>query len=190
MSYTELADRLSAFIIDDEFLNAVDEVIAILRSLDAQRPTVDEVMAQAQVFASAWALVGSRFVSGSGLEEAEQEKKDLCALVEALAAPVAAQPTEQEQSQFFCGVDFADGVLAVSVMRRRPDDVAELIHSEQIEVAAQPQQAKPEPLSSAEILDLAEPFGAFEFGDAQGDKRLAFARAAITAFCQKNGIKE
>lgn len=46
------------------------------------------------------------------------------------------------------------------------------------------------PLSDAEIFDLAEPFGAFEFGDAQGDKRLDFARAAITAFCLKNGIKD
>ncbi len=56
-------------------------------------------------------------------------------------------------------------------------------------LTAQPQQAN-KPLSGAEIFDLAEPFGAFEFGDAQGDKRLDFARAAITAFCQKNGIKE
>lgn len=90
--YKELADRLSTFINDEAFLDAVDEAAAILRSLDAQEPTVDGVMEQAQVFASAWALVGSRFVSGSGLEEAEQEKKDLRALVEALAAPVAAQP--------------------------------------------------------------------------------------------------
>lgn len=33
------------------------------------------------------------------------------------------------------------------------------------------------PLSDAEIFDLAGDFGAFEFGDAQGDKRLAYARA-------------
>ena len=46
------------------------------------------------------------------------------------------------------------------------------------------------PLSDAEIFDLAEPFGSFEFGDAQGNKRLDFARSAITAFCLKNGIKE
>lgn len=54
------------------------------------------------------------------------------------------------------------------------------------EVAAQASK----PLSDAEIFDLAEPFGAFEFGDAQGNKRLDFASAAITAFCLKNGIKE
>jgi hypothetical protein len=41
--------------------------------------------------------------------------------------------------EIFCGVDYADGVLAVSVMRRSPDGVAELLHSEQIELA-QPAQ--------------------------------------------------
>jgi hypothetical protein len=46
---------------------------------------------------------------------------------------------EIEQSEIFCGVDYADGVLAVSVMRRIPDGVAELLHSEQIELA-QPAQ--------------------------------------------------
>jgi hypothetical protein len=46
---------------------------------------------------------------------------------------------EIERSEIFCGVDYADGVLAVSVMRRSPDGVAELLHSEQIELA-QPAQ--------------------------------------------------
>ncbi|MDC6678938.1 hypothetical protein OEZ78_26090 [Leclercia adecarboxylata] len=36
-------------------------------------------------------------------------------------------------------------------------------------------------LTDQEILDVAEPFGAFEFGDAQGDKRKDFARAVIEA---------
>ena len=36
-------------------------------------------------------------------------------------------------------------------------------------------------LSREEIFDLAEPFGAFEYGDAQGDKRIAFARAVERA---------
>ena len=35
-NYKELADRLSAFINDESFLDAVDEAAAILRSLDAQ----------------------------------------------------------------------------------------------------------------------------------------------------------
>ena len=66
-----------------------------------------------------------------------------------------------------------------------PREAAAILRS----LDAQPQQAS-KPLSDAEIFDLAEPFGAFEFGDSQGNKRLDFARAAITAFCQKNGIKE
>lgn len=36
-------------------------------------------------------------------------------------------------------------------------------------------------LTDNEIFDLAEPFGAFQYGDAQGDKRIAFARAVEQA---------
>ena len=36
-------------------------------------------------------------------------------------------------------------------------------------------------LSREEIFDLAEPFGEFQYGDAQGDKRVAFARAVEAA---------
>ena len=36
-------------------------------------------------------------------------------------------------------------------------------------------------LRDNEIFDLAEPFGAFQYGDAQGDKRIAFARAVERA---------
>jgi hypothetical protein len=58
-------------------------------------------------------------------------------------SPTEAQPApvqEEKQSEIFCGVDFADGVLSVSVLRRRPNDVAELLHSEQIDLplSAQP----------------------------------------------------
>lgn len=38
---------------------------------------LEKIMAQAQVFASAWALVGSRFDFCGGLENAEQEKAEL-----------------------------------------------------------------------------------------------------------------
>ena len=47
--------------------------------------TTDEIMAQAQVFASAWGLVGSRFDSGNGLDNANEQKAVLRSLVEALA---------------------------------------------------------------------------------------------------------
>lgn len=36
-------------------------------------------------------------------------------------------------------------------------------------------------LSREKIFDLAEPFGEFQYGDAQGDKRVAFARAVERA---------
>jgi hypothetical protein len=48
--------------------------------------------------------------------------------------PPAAPVQEPKQSEIFCGVDFAEGVLSVSVLRRSPDDVAELLHFEQIEL--------------------------------------------------------
>ena len=51
--------------------------------------------------------------------------------------------------EIFCGVDYANGVLAVSVMRRSPDGVAELLHSEQIELA-QPAQ---EPVAHVYLFD-------------------------------------
>jgi hypothetical protein len=59
--------------------------------------------------------------------------------IKAVLKAVAAQPTpsqEQKQDEIFCGVDFTGGVLSVSVLRRRPDSIAELLHSEQIELPA------------------------------------------------------
>lgn len=41
----------------------------------------DKIMEQAQVFASAWSLVGGRFDTGNGLEEAEAAKSELSSLV-------------------------------------------------------------------------------------------------------------
>lgn len=36
-------------------------------------------------------------------------------------------------------------------------------------------------LTSEQVFDIAEKYGAFEFGDAQGDKRLAFAADVVAA---------
>ena len=47
-----------------------------------------------------------------------------------------AQPA-QEQDKFSCGVDFADGLLTVSVVRGQADGIMEVIHCEQIELSAQ-----------------------------------------------------
>ena len=170
--YKELAWALDTYDEDDK---QRDQIAAILRGLDAKRPTVNSVMYLIQQY-------GGK--KGAQKEEnAAQCLAEIQVLVEALAAPVAAQPTEQEQSQFFCGVDFADGVLAVSVMRRRPDDVAEMIHSEQIEVAAQPQQAKP--LSDAEMNEIyRNTFGLID--SRMVGEQIKFVRAIEAA----HGIKE
>lgn len=45
--------------------------------------TIDTLMEQAQVFASAWSLVGGKFDSGDQLESAEDEKSLLEEMVEA-----------------------------------------------------------------------------------------------------------
>lgn len=51
---------------------------------DEQRNwAINQIMEQAQVFASAWSLVGGRFDVGDGLELAEAEKLALRAMVEA-----------------------------------------------------------------------------------------------------------
>lgn len=51
--------------------------------------TTEQIMEQAQVFASAWSLVGGCFDSGDQLEVAEQEKAELASMVTAHSAPQA-----------------------------------------------------------------------------------------------------
>ena len=46
---------------------------------------------------------------------------------------------------------------------------------------------KRKPLTDEQIFDLSEPFGAFQYGDAQGHKRLEFARAIEAKLKGKNG---
>lgn len=59
---------------------------------------IDAIMVQAQVYASAWSLVGSRFDTGGELANAQAEKAELRALVErVLLEPV------------FIGFDMASG---------------------------------------------------------------------------------
>ena len=49
-----------------------------------------------------------------------------------------------------------------------------------------PQPTKREPLTREEIFELAKPFGEFQYGDAQGHKRIDFAHAIIAAYERKN----
>lgn len=66
---------------------------------DEQRQAVDQIMEQAQVFASAWALVGGRFDSGDALEDAIEAKEELSEIVfrAILALRPAAVPMTDEQ---------------------------------------------------------------------------------------------
>lgn len=72
---------------DEELANetgaTLSRACAALEKLFAKAPCVaiDQVMEQAQVFASAWSLVGGRFDTGSALEDANEEKANLRLLV-------------------------------------------------------------------------------------------------------------
>ena len=87
---------------------------------DALIPDEKTVMAQAQVYASTWAIVGSRFDAGDGLELAEQEKTILADMVRRLGARIT--DLESQLAQRFTAADmatvraqgFRDGVASVS----------------------------------------------------------------------------
>lgn len=87
---------------------------------DALIPDEKTVMAQAQVYASTWAIVGSRFDAGDGLELAEQEKTILADMVRRLGARITELESQLEQR--FDAADvataaaqgFRDGVASVS----------------------------------------------------------------------------
>ena len=57
-----------------------------------ENKTIGQIMEQAQVFASAWALIGTRFDDGSMLVRAETEKDNLELLIRRLA-DLNANPT-------------------------------------------------------------------------------------------------
>ena len=88
------------------------------RQPEALIPDEKTVMAQAQVYASTWAIVGSRFDAGDGLELAEQEKTILADMVRRLGARITA--LESQLAQRFDAADmatasaqgFRDGVAA------------------------------------------------------------------------------
>lgn len=80
MRYTRLdADR--------ELLNeAADEIDRLSAAqpaevTDERHQAVDQIMEQAQVFASAWALVGGRFDFGDALDDVHEAKEELREMV-------------------------------------------------------------------------------------------------------------
>ena len=102
----------------------------------------------------------------------------ITAIKQARSAPVQ----ETKQGEIFCGVDFADGVLSVSVLRRRPDDVAELLHSEQIEL--QP------PAAQRQWIGLSEDEIAVLMMESWGCASIAPRNAPNFARAIKNKLKE
>lgn len=62
---------------------------------------INAVMEQAQVFASAWSLVGGRFDFGNGLAEAEAAKEELRAMLVATAQPAPAAVPAVTHDDFY-----------------------------------------------------------------------------------------
>lgn len=104
-TYKELADYLDGLAHDLKILTCpesedqvkVREAVAILRSLDAQRPTVDEVMELVDSFGICVYQEGLDDGTGKSANPiygVEAEAK-IRTEIEALAAPVAAQPTAE-----------------------------------------------------------------------------------------------
>ena len=56
---------------------------------------IDKIMEQAQVFASAWSLVGGRFDGGNAMDDAEVAKNELHQMV---AEALAEQPAQQDNT--------------------------------------------------------------------------------------------
>lgn len=70
---------------------------------DEQCQAFDQIMEQAQVFASAWALVGGRFDSGDALDDAHEAKEELSKMVaRAILAlrPVLVPMTDEQVDAF------------------------------------------------------------------------------------------
>lgn len=100
---------------------------------------VDEIMEQAQVFASAWSLVGGRFDNGNMLTEAEEAKSELRKMIEALAQPAQeAEPVDQSKLDDMAWAEFEwamSGGVSVDSFKRLANSVAKLYTT--------PQQSQP-----------------------------------------------
>jgi ribosomal protein L12E/L44/L45/RPP1/RPP2 len=79
--------RLAELLDEDQFANIESIVKGVGVEPPEQRAAtlspqqIEEIMEQAQVFASAWSLVGGVFDHGDALETAEQEKANMRALL-------------------------------------------------------------------------------------------------------------
>ena len=66
--------------------------------------SIEKIMEQAQVFASAWSVVGGPFDGGDAVEVATQEKDELRCMVGALAAERDALAAELSEMKHMTGV--------------------------------------------------------------------------------------
>ena len=182
-TYKELADRLETFAanccIPDDENTPPREAAAILRSLDGDKLYAAPVAAQPPS-----QPVDPVHVINTAIDAMMRRDATIAGVLFDFMGWLT---TRKERLCLSSADDASPAVTAITEfakMRNLSLDNA-MVTDWQFGAA---QASKP--LSDAEIFDLAEPFGSFEFGDAQGNKRLDFARSAITAFCLKNGIKE
>ena len=96
-----------------------------------------------------------------------------CAETMRLTRPAKPEPSEPKPYCCYCESD-NEGIRSTYFDQTCEGCVKRMTHP-----------AKPSPLTNGEIFNLADPFGAFQYGDAQGDKRLAFARAIEAAVWAK-----
>jgi uncharacterized Zn finger protein (UPF0148 family) len=71
---------------------------AVTAKTDAKK-AVDEIMEHAQIFASAWSLVGGRFDGGNAMDDAEEAKAELRVMVASLANAATTPQPKQEQGE-------------------------------------------------------------------------------------------
>ncbi len=93
-------------------------------------------------------------------------------------------PVAWDDAQRICDLPAVDDAIRALIENQTNDNAVCVVQA----ILAEAPQPTKQPLTREEIFDLAEPFGEFQYGDAQGDKRIYFARAIIAAYEQKNGI--
>ena len=88
--YAQRGHRISALVAEVERLQAAQAVPAehlptAAHIQELAQEAVGQIMEQAQVFASAWSLVGGRFDSGNAMSDADDAKAELHTMVRSLA---------------------------------------------------------------------------------------------------------
>ena len=88
---------------------AAAELAALEQPEQEPEAWINEVMSQAQVFASAWSLVGGRFDDGSAMVDAEQAKQELRSML--LAAPTRREWRSLSEEEIHAALPHEPGYL-------------------------------------------------------------------------------